>query len=328
MGGRRLTETVRVTAIGIIEELRRGPATLVELVRKTKSSKKTVRRALAWLREAHAAPLGFVRRSGTWELRDAGFALPMLERTEDDYIAILTAAGLLDALGHTSARRVWAMLDELEADLKRKTRRRIERSALRVFQTAPIVQNAAWLPLVLRSTRERVLRIEYRSPWKNEVAVHTFEPWQVGIFEGSLYVCGHSHERGEARTLNFAQMITVSSIPNRRPKAAVPASPWGDRDPNFGMDQYEPGVARLRFKGAVARWLAGVRWQRDQKDAWIEPGEVLERTLSFRSRRELARRLMSVSAGLILVEPPELDLELSKFLEEARQAALARATPT
>ena len=81
-------------------------------------------------------------------------------------------------------------------------------------------------------------------------------------------------------------------------------------DPGFGIDSDRPGVATLRVRGGVARWIANLVWDPGQEDRWIEPAELLERKVPYHSCREFARRLLQIVDGLESIEPAELREEV------------------
>ena len=79
----------------------------------------------------------------------------------------------------------------------------------------------------------------------------------------------------------------------------------------------------IRFRGGLARWIARIVWHPLQKDLWLEPDELLERTIPYRSCRELARRLASVIDVIESIEPRELCEEVFGLF--ARSKAMARS---
>jgi hypothetical protein len=101
-------------------------------------------------------------------------------------------------------------------------------------------------------------------------------------------------------------------LPGQAPREPVPAKNllWGSSDPGFGIDSDRPGVAVLKVRGGVARWIANMVWDPGQEDRWLEPNELLERKVPYHSAREFARRLLSIVDGLESIEPAELREEV------------------
>ena len=144
-----------------------------------------------------------------------------------------------------------------------------------------------------------------------------FEPWQVWLHDGTLYVRGFSRTRRGPRTLRLASIESVAVLGSERALAPLPTSLWGDDDPRFGVDEDRPGDAVIRFSGGVARWVSMTRWHPTQRDVWLTPHELLERRMPYRSCRELARRLMSFADAIEFVGPDELRDELAAIAEKA-----------
>ena len=59
-------------------------------------------------------------------------------------------------------------------------------------------------------------------------------------------------------------------------------------------------------------------WHAEQQDVWLEPGELLERTIRYNSGREITRLLVTVLDGIVSIEPPELRDEVVSFCARAQ----------
>jgi predicted DNA-binding transcriptional regulator YafY len=319
MGAER-APTAAIQRVGgeAIRLLRKHPrATLLEIARAAKVSKETAKRALVWLRDV-GAPVRYVARVRGWELTDKSFSLPLTEPAHEDLEAALTAAGLLSELGlHPAADRARSLFHELAGRISGGKRAPFRADALRVTQSTATLRNPQWVLDLLRACRRGVVRIAHRSPHRNETVEHVVEPWQVWLHNGRLYLAGYSRTRRARRTFGLAHVESIQVVPNGSPTKPVPADIWAKEDGGYGVDEDRPGRAVLRFRGAAARSTCASRWHRSQVDTWLEPGEVLERSLAYRSCRELARLLAGVADGLEAVEPAELQEELLTLLTRA-----------
>lgn len=134
------------------------------------------------------------------------------------------------------------------------------------------------------------------------------EPWELRVHDGAVYLRAWARGPAEARTFRLAHIEAVEDAEgSRRPP---PSDVWGDESPAFGIDRDRPGTAVIRLRGPVARWVAHVVWHPGEQDVWLEPDELLERTVAYRSCRELARRLASVLDGIESIEPQQLREEV------------------
>jgi predicted DNA-binding transcriptional regulator YafY len=315
---RRPTPTIERVGREALRLLRQHPhVSRGEIARSARVSGETTKRALQWLRD-RGAPIFYTEQVRAWVLRKKNFALPLTEPSVEDLQAALTAAGLLRELGQDDAAdRARALFEELAQQVSGEKRASFRADALSVTQSTAAVRDPRWMLELLGASRRRVVRLAYRSAWTNELVVHDVEPWQVRLHNGVLYLRGHSRTRGAVRTFRLANVESVVGVPNARPRAKIPIDPWGDEDPRYGVDEDRPGEAILRFRGPIARWIASSRWHPAQRDRWLTDSEVLERTISYRSCRELARRLASIADGLEAVEPEELRRELVALLNRA-----------
>lgn len=294
-----------------------------EVARRTKRSVETVKRAFEWLRD-QGAHLEYVAGRRSWTLRDKTFALPFSEPTVDDLVVALLATGLLNELSQAEgARRARRLFEELAQRVEGGRATTLRATSLRVTQTTSVVRNPELMLLFLRAARRQVLRIRSVSAWTDEARSHDFEPWQVWLHDGVPYVRGYSRTRRNARTFALANIESAEVVVGTRPGVRIPDDPWSGDDPRFGMDNDRPGTAIVRLRGGVARWVASLRWHPHQRDEWIEPREILERTLDYRSCRELARRLVSLGDGLVSVEPLELREETARLASRALAAFCA-----
>ncbi|MBL9020581.1 MAG: WYL domain-containing protein [Myxococcales bacterium] len=292
-------------------------ATRTQVAGVAKVSKQTAKRALNWLRDV-GAPLRYIDRFRGWELTDKSFALPLAEPCHEDLEAALTAAGLLRELGlHQAADRARALFHELARRITGSKKSPFRVDALRVTQSSAILRRPEWVLQLLRACRRAVVRISYRSPYGAETVEHIVEPWQLWLHNGRLYLAGYSRTRRARRTFALAHVQRMEPVANATPTKQVPPEIWPEQHGGYGVDEDRPGRALLRFRGPAARATAAIRWHSSQVDRWIAQDEVLERTIAYRSCRELARLLAGLADGLDIVEPDELRMELIGLLDRA-----------
>jgi predicted DNA-binding transcriptional regulator YafY len=321
---RRVTIDTKEVANKIINLLRQGDSlSAKDFAKRLRVSTPTVNRALQWVRDVGAL-IEYSATTKTWRLADPNFTLPLLDPAVDDLQAVLTAAGLLQAIQQEkAAKRAFALFNELAAELGAK--KKIRADSLRVTQSSGIIKDPNAMLLLLRSVRRYVVEITYLSPWskKRESSTHELEPWQVWLAEGVLYVQGYSVSPKEPRTFSLAGIEAVKIIEGRKPSVVPPSNVSEELDLRYGVDLDRPSNAVLVFRGPIARFVATRRWFPKYDDRWIKPDELLERRFAYRSCRELARRLVSLADGLESIDPPELKDELVTIL----RSGLSRLEP-
>lgn len=293
-------------------------------------SPQTIQRALVWLRDEKDAPIHFDRSTKRWRLLEPSFSLPLLDPGPSDFEAVLYASALLEPLVDPALlARLNRLVEDMDLKVREGARRRkdgptmqLRPGALSATVTTGKPANFTMVTKILHAIGRRPLKIRYVSPWapaEDSGRDHEIEPWQLRIHDGGLYLRAYSITRDAPRSFRVAQIERLSQLPPRTPRVQRPPTPkiWGDQDPAFGVDHDRPGTATVRLRGAVARWAATEQWHKEQRDEWIEPMELLERHVPYRSCRELARRLVSIGDGLASVTPDELADEVRRIAEAA-----------
>jgi predicted DNA-binding transcriptional regulator YafY len=284
-----------------------------------------VQRALKYMREEWDAPLEFVHASKVWKLLDDKFTLPLTDPDPEDLAAVVFASALLQPVADAELNaRVKRLVEQMDAAVEetQKSPSKVRPKSVTATMTTGTRVDSRLVSKLLQSVGSGVVRIEYDSPWSGTRKTHDVEPWQLRLHDGGMYMRAFSRTTGDARVFRVAQIVHARVLPGQTPREPVPPKNhlWGSADPGFGIDTDRPGVATLRVRGGVARWIANLVWDPGQEDRWIEPGELLERKVPYHSCREFARRLFMVVDGLESIEPAELREEV---VSDAR-AFLAR----
>lgn len=298
-------------------------AELVATIGAERTSPQTVQRALVELRTSYDAPIECVGRDRRWRLT-AQLPMPLEAPEHDDLLAVLVAQAVLHPLADAALRTRLARLVE---DLDERARGRASASAPhraphRSTFSATLTFGTRTAADVLRTLssacRRRVVRLTYTSPWKPVAEgrrVYLVEPWALRIHDGAMYLRAWSHAAAQPRTFRLAHVERVEVLPDAPRVAAPPQRDvWGDDNPALGIDHDRPGVAVVRFRGAIARWIAHIAWHPEETNTWIVPGELLERRVAYRSCREFARRLMPVLDGIEALAPDELRAEVDGLI--------------
>lgn len=310
------SRTVQQTARIILRYLRDNPegATKEVLAKKANVALVTTQRALKFMREDWDAPLEFQHGSKRWLLLDPKFTLPLTDPDPEDLTAVVFASALLAPVADEElSARVKRLIEQMDDALEESPKSRHEAPKVRPRSVTATVTTGSQVDYrqvskLLQAIGTGVVRIAYESPWANTRKEHDIEPWQLRIHDGSMYLRAWSRTTGDARSFRVAQIVHARVLPGETPREVVPPkeSLWGSGDSGFGIDSDRPGIATLRIRGGVARWVARMMWDAGQEDRWIEDGELLERRVPYHSIREFARRLLGIADGLESIEPKEL----------------------
>ena len=299
---------------------------LVDAIGPERTSLSTVRRVIDDLRTEYGAQLTCSTTDRRWRLA-APIAMPLQAPDRDDLLAVIMAQALIEPFADAALRERMARLVEQMDERVR------ERGAATDLPTGKTMTSSLTLstridPTILRqlvaTCRRKPVRIRYSSPWHPPVDAttwHVIEPWALHLHEGAIYLRAWANGLAAPRTYRVAHLEALEHVDEAdaaaTPRQTIPTDVWGDESPAYGIDRDRPGVAVIRMRGGVARWVARTIWHPDEQDAWLEPGELLERTFAYRSCRELARRLAMVIDGIVSIEPRELREEVFALFRDS-----------
>lgn len=299
----------------------------------------TIQRALDDLRDTYDAQITCTGADRRWRSH-ARLAMPLVAPEPEDRFVALLAESMLEP--HALApmqERIERIVEGFDEGVRRTTApselpaRKVVTSSVTLGSRIDGVQ----LGRLAAACRRKPVRILYVSPWKpagTPAKWHAVEPWSLRMLDGAFYLRGWARGPRAPRTYRFADIQAVEEIEDRSEPASLrspPADVWAEENKAFGIDLDRPGVAVIRFCGAIARLIAPIVWHPAEKDEWLEHGLVLQRTIPFRSCRELARRLITVIDGIESIEPAALREEVgllgARAVAVCRRAPRRRATP-
>jgi predicted DNA-binding transcriptional regulator YafY len=309
------SELVKETARVLLRHLREHPAgaTKEELAKVADVSYPSIQRAVTWLRDHCDSPVDYDRGAGRWVLRDPHFSLSLSDPDSQDLSAVLFAEALLAPIADDEiTARLRRLSEQMDSEIRERGQTSADatrRGSLVATLTTGSRTDPGVLSVLLGAVTKQVVQIRYVSPWRDSsTRLHDVEPWQLRLHDGNMYLRAYSRTHKQPRSFRVAQIEAAEPITGLHPREPVPPPDkiWGDHDPAFGIDEDRPGVAVIRIRAPTARWVYPNVWDPGQQDEWIEDGELLERRVSYRSCRELARRLLSLGDAIESVEPEEL----------------------
>lgn len=280
----------------------------------------TLIRALHALRDDWGADIEVKRNR--WFMSDR-VALPLLAPEDNDVVAVLLAAAIVHPVADEELRgRLQALAEQLD-DRRHELRAgaRFPAKAINASLTLGSRLNEHTMRTLLRALRKGVVRMHYTSPWTNVTVEHTLEPWELRIHDGNPYVRGWCRTAGGARTFRLTHIRADVEIIDDEVRAPLPPpdQTWAAGNPSFGIDEDRPATAVIRIRGGVARWVSPIVWSPAQRDVWLEPDELLERSVPYQSCREMSRRVLSIIDAVESIDPPELREEVDRAIEGWRR---------
>jgi len=145
--------------------------------------------------------------------------------------------------------------------------------------------------------------------------VRKVDPYKLWFFEGTIYLIGFCHLRGEVRTfvLDRIRMLRQTNETFRNPDG-------------FNLDDYlrhsfkvmraELKEVKILISPAWARWAGEKVWHEGQIAKKLDDGS-LELTFLLAGLEEIRQWILSLSPQAIVLEPPELRDMVRQSLEES-----------
>ena len=309
----------------VVELLReRGTMTKAELVDAIgDTTEQTVQRAFNFLKEEHPeAGLDYDKTARAWGLSDRDFSLPTRAPTSDDLDAVTVATALLEPLVDEEMfarlQRLYTHLDDARVSRARRGDPPVRHNAVRCTLSLATPLRSSALQRLLRCLRRSRIQVTYHSPWREPGATvaHELEPWELRIHDGTPYLRAYCYRAAAGRTFRVVELDSDSLLDLGTAQQPVPRASelWGTGDPAYGIDEHDPAIATVLLEGPVARWVAPIRWHPEQRDQWVQPQRLLRRTIPYRSRREFARRVLTVIDAVVDLEPPALVDEIRALI--------------
>lgn len=305
-----------VTLLTILQSKRLLSGT--ELARRFSVSTRTIYRDIRTLEQA-GVPVVTVEGKGYTLVE--GYRLPPILFTREEAMALLTAEKLATGLTDTStAQFTSSAMDKLRAALRRTDRDHLELLSphIQVFGNGdPQSHPNIYQQLVTAITLQRVVRMSYCAANANEVTTRDVEP--IGLYlSQQWHVVGFCRLRQAFRNFRMDR-ITQLSISEAVFTARLETLQqyWVDEAARRGKEKVV-----VRFQPANV-WTEQAQRLHDTKHQYgwahekVMPTGELEMTFFIGSFPYLAAWLLPYAGAITILEPPELQQQLSQLAQRA-----------
>lgn len=302
----RLHRLLRVNRTGISVD---------RAVEETESSRATVYRDVAFLRDALGAPLEVDGVTGHFKYTRHGdqvFELPGLWLSPDEIYALLIAR---QALASQSEGALADALGDLGPRLKSVVGDRIEHLArIRVLrQGSRALDDASFRAVTGALLDRRRLSFSYRARSTGAGSVRTVSPQRLTHYRDNWYLDALDHDKRGLRSFALDRIAAVQIL-------ETPAEDWpeAELDEHFAASYgIFSGPARawatIRFSAHAARWVADERWHAQQKGRFLADGRY-EMQLPFGNARELLMDVLRYGPDAEVIAPISLREEMKQLL--------------
>ncbi|RUL82181.1 helix-turn-helix transcriptional regulator [Tautonia sociabilis] len=282
-------------------------------------SPRTIQRDIDFMRDRLGAPLAYDARRRGYRYTDPTYRLPFWTLTEGELVAIFLAERVLRQWGGTpygpdlerAFRKMTAALGEAVT---------IDLGELGAAFSVRATAEAPFDPALFRNLTGAVLHrrrvvLDYDSATSGR-SQRAIDPYHLAQVDGSWYLVGHCHLRGEIR------MFAPGRIRALEVTEETFAPPEG-----FRIEEYLAGSlavlrggpgevyrVRLRFTGSAARYVAERVWHPSQVAEHRTDNELVL-AMELGHLREVERWVLSWGPDCEALEPPELRERIQAALE-------------
>ncbi|MDI3258788.1 MAG: WYL domain-containing protein [Sinobacteraceae bacterium] len=271
-------------------------------------SRATLYRHLAYLRDAHGAPLVHDREHGGYRYEGgARFELPGLWFSADELAALLVLDDLLE-------RQPFGLLAQTLSPFRARLEKLAQhagvglpnwRSRLRLLRMAarPV---GAHFPLVAEAlARRQRLRIDYHARSDDRMASRVVSPQQLVLYRDNWYLDAWCHKRKDLRIFALDRIIAAEKL-NVPARELAPKRLADTLATSYGIFSGKPtAIAVLRFSPYATRWIAAETWHPQQQDTREDDGALIRR-LPYHRSEELVMDILRHGPEVQVLEPPAL----------------------
>jgi predicted DNA-binding transcriptional regulator YafY len=279
---------------------------------------RTIHRDLEFLRDSWGAPLQFCRKHNGYYYGDPDYALPLLQLSEGELLALFLAERVMQQYRDTPfARDLATAFRKLTAALPDEVTINLAHwdGVLSFRQTVADVHEAAWFRQLTNAARRgRQLELVYWTASRDETCCRVVDPYHLVSVDGHWYLIAYCHLREDIR------MFTPGRIRSLKETGAA-----FERPGDFRIAEYLDATlrvvrgsaaaqqVRLRFTQEAARYVREKVWHTSQQlDDQEDGGLVL--TLQLSHLLEVKRWALSFGPGCEVLEPEELREQVRREL--------------
>lgn len=300
----------------------RRPVSMSRLEEQLESSRNTITRDIAYLRDHFGAPIIYNRELNGHQYDPAApvFELPGLWMNASELHALLVCEQLLESaqpglfgekLGPLKQR-----IRKLLGDASSSSDNLTERVQVQHFQMRSVDQRL-FLPIADATLSGRQLVFQYRGRRKNDQNERHGDPQRLLHYRNNWYLIAWCYTAQALRqfSLDRIDRIQVLEAKGRRLSKEELDS---FASASFGIFSGLPtDTAHLRFSEQAARWVAEETWHPDQQGEWCEDGYHLR--VPYSDPTELIMEILRHGPDVEVIAPAELRQQMGKRIAQMRK---------
>lgn len=247
------------------------------------------------------------------------FDLVTMPMSANDISRLKFAAATLAQFRHLDIFKDFAeTVDKIEKSVERWLRSTPESEAI-FFDPVPYYHGSIWIPVFLRAIREnRIVIFDYQSFKSNEARRHEFHPWFLREHKHRWYVVGWLPTFENITPFALDRVTGEPELTRRRFSNPKDFDPVAHFAYTVGMTVHRNKPIEeiiLHFSPEQAPFFKSKPFHRFEEILTDEPG--LRVRMQLIPNFELVRKLAELGAGVRVVAPHTLVLEVKNYLEGA-----------
>lgn len=271
---------------------------------------KQAQRDVAFMKDRLGAPLLYHAGQRGFFYEDGNYELPPLWLKEEELRAFCLALRLSAAIPDRELKESLHRLLEKFLSLRSAD----APPAIRKMEEKVSVKNVAYYrvpepvfhAVVGALFGDRVLKITYHTPHKNETTERVIRPLHLLCYMGNWHLVAFCSLRGEIRDFALSRIRSVQISPTSLALPAGLPSLKAYLRRNFGvMTGGRSTEVVLRFSPGVSPWVAEQEWHEAQEVSVGKDGSLRLR-FPVSGFGEVAREILKFGAGVEVLEPREL----------------------
>ena len=163
-------------------------------------------------------------------------------------------------------------------------------------------------------TKQQTVTMAYKSLSADKETTRRVDPYRVWFFNGTIYLIGHCHLRGEVRmfVLDRIRFLEVTEAGFDIPEDFDLDDYLGH---SFGVMRGDPVRVKIRISPQWADYMNEKIWHDSQETIKQEDGSLLM-TFTVAGTDEIMRWVMGLGGEAEILEPPELRDEMKEQFRE------------
>jgi predicted DNA-binding transcriptional regulator YafY len=278
---------------------------LAGLAEKFEISGRQAAREIDFMKNFFSAPIEYSHEHNGYYYTEAGFELPGIWLGQEEIIALIISKRISTAIPDQRLkkkidfyfRKIAGSTDFDFQDLEK----RVSLKNIHYYTVAPEIFASCAFALA----RNRRVRINYRSAYRDEIQEREISPLHLLLYLGNWHLISHCHSRGDLRDFVLSRVIEMEILTEPVSEELRTRDIKGMIDRHYGIFlQGEEKLIRVRFRGrsvSIVRdqlWFAGQQVT-EEKDSLLLSFPVTD-------YREVLGDILRFGADAEVLEPTEL----------------------